>query len=1021
MQHPTLSPGTRITLRTEDFLVTKTFPAKIKKDNFGKDAGLESYVVECEGVSPLVQGKRFTFDLAIDKDYDVVDAKETVLVPDTSNGYQLTRLYLESRLRTADVSGKDMSLARKAALNVAEYQFEPARKALAQPFARILIADAVGLGKTAEVGILLTELMRRGRAKRVLVLALKSILAQFQQELWDRFAFPLVRLDSEGVAKLRAELPANKNPFDYYDRVIVSIDTLKKNGRFQHYLERTRWDVVVIDECHNVANIASQRGGLAQLLARRCDNLIFTSATPHNGKNEYFANLMRMLEPTVVASDTANKNEPFDLEKVRQHVVRRAKKDLPRDVQGNFRDRKLHKEKAVLGPLEIDFLAWQQSFKTDELATQKGKNLDALFSIGLLKAYLSSPKAACTSIEKRIAENTRRLEVDADPRQQGKNYKPLSDRVRNRLEQELERLPDGLALVRQVLAHSTSLRAGSPETNDAKLNALFKLLDRLKWKGNKKSDRIVLFAERVDTLEYLEGAIAHRYGLKQAGTTEVSGHSIVESIARFDGSLTDTQQQRVIDDFGRKDSKTRLLLTSDAGSQGVNLHYECHQMVNYDLPWSLITLEQRNGRIDRYGQTEVPNIYYIIAESDLDGLATDLRIVENIRAKEEQAYETLGDAGAIMNLYDSEAEEKATAIAIATANTEFLEKGSQPDATKEMDGLAFLNQLNAAPKAQEEQVGLFDAPPEENEVTSLYQDDKSYYRALLDYLQAERVIEQTAVWWEYDELVHIDLTADLKDRLFGVPREALTGKRLSLSLKPATVMQAMSDARKKQGEWAKFQLLFDAHPLARQWALQLQMRVEKNEAPLARLRTLPAGEAYYLMYGQATNAMGTSLLSTFFVVGFSDSGEPLANPLFTFDEFWRKSREKHVDPRSSGPELQDTDETWTSRTTDAETLSKLQTCLPDAVSFGESFHVKPLLAKMQQRMQYREADYRRELNDWYGAELDLDATDPASLTGKTNARSRDQVLYREGLRRYIRFTEMRPGTHVQVLGVLHNV
>ena len=1005
MQYPTLAPGTRITLRTEDFMVTKTFPAKIKKDNFGKDAGLESFVIECEGVSPLVQGKRFTFDLAIDE-AKIVDPKETILVADTSNNYQLTRLYFESRMRTADVSGTDMSLARKAALNVAEYQFEPTRIALAQPFARILIADAVGLGKTAEVGILLTELMRRGRAKRVLVLALKSILAQFQQELWDRFAFPLVRLDSDGVAKLRAELPSNKNPFDYYDRVIVSIDTLKKNGRFQHYLERTRWDVVVIDECHNVANVASQRGGLAQLLARRCDNLIFTSATPHNGKNEYFANLMRMLEPTVVERETTKKDVPFDLEKVKQHVVRRAKKDLPRNVQTNFRDRSLHKVSATLLPPEIDFLAWQQSYKTDEIEAQNGKNLDALFSIGLLKAYLSSPQAACTSIEKRIKENTRRLEVDADPNLQGKNYKPLSDRVKNRLEKELEKLPDGLAYVRQVLAQAEKLTAGSAETNDAKLNALFALLDKLKWKGTKKSDRIVLFAERVDTLEYLEGAIAQRFGLKISGTTEVSGHSITEGIARFDGSLTDTQQQRVIDDFGRKDSKTRLLLTSDAGSQGVNLHYECHQMVNYDLPWSLITLEQRNGRIDRYGQTEEPNIYYIIAESELEGLSTDLRIVENIRAKEEQAYKTLGDAGAVMKLYDNEAEERATALAMATSNTEFLEQAPKDEATKEAAGLDFLNQLGKQTATTEKSPDLFNVKPEGEQLTSLYSDDAAYYHDLLDYLQAKKIVKESELTREDDHLLHVDLTRELRDRLFGVPREALTGKRLSLSLKPASVMKAMSDARKKQGEWSKFQLLFDAHPLARQWAMQLQMSVKKNEAPVARLRTLPAGEVFYLMYGQATNAMGTSLLSTFYVVGFDQDGEPLETPILTFDEFWRK------------PQIQNAAETWTNRTTDKATLARLQNWLPDAVRLGKSFHVDPALAKLRQRMQHRELDYRKELTEWYGSELDLDAT---IADGKPTARTRDQVYYREGLRRYTRYTEMRQGTHVQVLGVLHNL
>ena len=116
------------------------------------------------------------------------------------------------------------------------YQLRPAALALQNLRPRILVADAVGLGKTLEIGILLAELIRRGRGERICVVTPRAVLEQFQRELWTRFAIPLVRLDSDGIQKIRQELPATRNPFTYYKRVIVSIDTLKNPARYRHHL-----------------------------------------------------------------------------------------------------------------------------------------------------------------------------------------------------------------------------------------------------------------------------------------------------------------------------------------------------------------------------------------------------------------------------------------------------------------------------------------------------------------------------------------------------------------------------------------------------------------------------------------------------------------------------------------------------------------------------------------------------------------------------------------------------------------
>ena len=257
------TPGTRVVVRDAEWIVRRV------------DHAPGGYQIVCDGVSELVRGREAVFLTALEPTIQVLDPAETKLVPDDSAQFADSILYMESQLRQAVPNDSEIHVGHTAAMDCVDYQLDPARQALARPRQRILIADAVGLGKTLEAGVLVSELISRGRGRRILVLAVKSMLTQFQKEFWNRFTIPLTRLDSIGIQRVRSRIPTNHNPFYYYDKAIISIDTLKQDAEYRTYLEQTSWDIIVIDEAHNVAD----RGTASQRIAN--ERKLFTEIHHH--------------------------------------------------------------------------------------------------------------------------------------------------------------------------------------------------------------------------------------------------------------------------------------------------------------------------------------------------------------------------------------------------------------------------------------------------------------------------------------------------------------------------------------------------------------------------------------------------------------------------------------------------------------------------------------------------------------------------------------------------------------------
>ncbi len=263
--------GSVVVVRDEEWLVETVGPSA------------DGWRLTCRGLSELVRDTSATFLTELEPDLEILDPAKARMVADDSPGYRRSRLWVEAMLRKTPVPlhTEGLTVAHRMLLDPLTYQRKAVMKALSlqnlRP--RLLIADAVGLGKTLEIGMVISELARRGRAERILVVTPRHVLEQMQRELWTRFAIPLIRLDSAGIQRIRQELPATRNPFTYYPKVIVSVDTLKSD-RYRAHLTSQRWDVVVIDESHNLTNTGTQNYGLARTLAPNTEALLLASRHP---------------------------------------------------------------------------------------------------------------------------------------------------------------------------------------------------------------------------------------------------------------------------------------------------------------------------------------------------------------------------------------------------------------------------------------------------------------------------------------------------------------------------------------------------------------------------------------------------------------------------------------------------------------------------------------------------------------------------------------------------------------------
>ncbi|KAB1503863.1 DEAD/DEAH box helicase [Corynebacterium sp. 320] len=819
-----LAPGVTIQCRDEQWLVS----------NVARTT--DGFRVRARGVSDYVRDTTATFFTALD-DIMVFDPANVTVRADNSPHFRHTRLWLESTLRRTPVPlhQEEPEVSAHMLADPLEYQLSAVKKALSAERIRprVLLADAVGLGKTLEIGMIVSELIRRGRGERILVVTPKHVMEQFQQELWTRFAVPLVRLDSQGIQKVRQKLPASKNPFTYFPRVIVSMDTLK-SPKYRAQLNKVRWDVVVIDEIHNATNAGSQNNELARTLAPTTEALILASATPHNGREDSFKEILRLLDPLSVLPDGS-----IDKEAAKKLIIRRHRNSPEvASIVGEKWAKRLEPRNIAV-PASSEENAVARVIAEDWVHGTAG---DRLFPWTLVKAYLSSPRALTESVEARM-----RL---GKPEERTK----------------LQRLLD----INDKVTADTS----------AKFAELINYLTSIGVK--KGSDRrVVIFSERVATLKWLQKNVSKALKMPK------------DAVKIMHGGLSDEEQLGLIDEFKRTDTALRVLITGDVASEGVNLHAQCHHLVHYDIPWSLIRIQQRNGRVDRYGQEHSPEITALLLDPQDASSIGEIHVLTRLIEREYAANQLLGDASPLMGKHNPTAEEDAIRSVLmeskrfddVVANPEELI--TEDEDTDELDSIWALlasdseldlgdNELGTGAGSMENEsahdgpVSLSYGPGVRH---SLYAAENDYLEdALNEAYHDEAHAKPSAGGVDYIEhdnsIVELTPPKDLRRRFDYLPQDYVSYRKVTERLMLATSKQRGNEQLKaaREGDseksWPRAHFLGPLHPVT-EWAADRALSaMEQSEIPAVYG---DVEEPTLLLMGTLTNSRG-QILSRMFVV-----------------------------------------------------------------------------------------------------------------------------------------------------------
>lgn len=541
--------------------------------------------------------------------------------------------YIAAAARVADALTQDVLLAPiESSVIPLPHQIRALSRAIANDRVRYLLADEVGLGKTIEAGLIMRELKLRGLVKRTLVIAPKGLVSQWVSEMRFHFGETFQLVLPEDIKTLKRIAPVTgpgngekgnsdlevlpANAWQMFSQVVVPMDSVKPLDKrrgwsaaqvSEHNRERFEdlisagWDLVIVDEAHRLGGSTDQvaRFKLGQGLAEAAPYFLMLSATPHQGKTDAFHRLVSLIDAQEFPDISS-----VTRERVQPHVIRTEKRRaIDADGKPLFKPRRTQ-----LGPV-----SWEERHRSQQLlyeavteyvregynqAMREKRSYIGFLMILMQRLVVSSTSAIRTTLE-------RRLEALAAPQEQLTLF-PLTseeewadldgqEQIDVLLRTRLKALKNERVEVKLLLEAAARCEQIGP---DAKAEALLDWLYRLQSEESDPELKVLVFTEFVPTQEMLRRFLTER------------GFSVV----CLNGSMDMEERKRVQETFAKD---VRILISTDAGGEGLNLQF-CHVVINYDIPWNPMRLEQRIGRVDRIGQAHAVRAVNFVFEGSVE-------------------------------------------------------------------------------------------------------------------------------------------------------------------------------------------------------------------------------------------------------------------------------------------------------------------------------------------------------------------------------------------------------------------